>query len=237
MKTLFRDYGLIVFVFIAGVHLFSLVVDIEALRFVTKMLLMPSLAATVFCTSDDPKKNYIITALVFSFLGDFFLLLEGQNPLFFIFGLLAFLVTHILYIIYFTRTKTPGKSLLNTQPYIPVLIVAYGVGLVYLLYPALGNLKIPVIFYAVVICSMLLSTFYVYRTVGRVIGFQFIAGALLFVISDSLLAINKFYEPLPLAGILIMLTYCAAQYFIVRGFINHDNKNSWNTYFKSNKVF
>jgi uncharacterized membrane protein YhhN len=47
----------------------------------------------------------------------------------------------------------------------------------------------------------------------------FVAGAVLFVLSDSLLAINKFYQPLAFAGTLIMLTYCAAQYFIVMGFI------------------
>jgi uncharacterized membrane protein YhhN len=233
MKTLFRNYGLIVFVFVAIVHLFSIAVDISELRFVTKLLLMPILAATVFCASDSPKKNYIITALVFSFLGDFFLLLESKMPLFFIFGLLAFLITHVLYIIFFTKTTSAGKSLLRTQPYIPFLIMAYGVGLVYLLYPSLGSLKIPVIVYAGIICSMLLCTFHVYKTVGAITGLQFIAGALLFVISDSLLAINKFYKPLPFAALFIMLTYCAAQYFIVRAFIHRREKNSWNTYFRS----
>jgi hypothetical protein len=37
--------------------------------------------------------------------------------------------------------------------------------------------------------------------------------------SDSLLAVNKFYQPLAYAGVFIMLTYCLAQYLIVRGFI------------------
>jgi uncharacterized membrane protein YhhN len=80
---------------------------------------------------------------------------------------------------------------------------------------------------------MLLCTFHVYKTVGAITGLQFIAGALLFVISDSLLAINKFYKPLPFAALFIMLTYCAAQYFIVRAFIHRREKNSWNTYFRS----
>jgi uncharacterized membrane protein YhhN len=47
-------------------------------------------------------------------------------------------------------------------------------------------------------------------------------GASFFVISDSLLAINKFYQPFAHAGILIMLTYCTAQYFIVQGFIKQE---------------
>ena len=42
-------------------------------------------------------------------------------------------------------------------------------------------------------------------------------GALLFVISDSVLAINKFYQPFEVAGVIIMLTYGLAQLFIVEG--------------------
>lgn len=48
-----------------------------------------------------------------------------------------------------------------------------------------------------------------------------LAGAALFVLSDSVLAINKFYQSFELAGLLIMLTYGAAQYFIVKGAIEY----------------
>ena len=47
------------------------------------------------------------------------------------------------------------------------------------------------------------------------------AGALLFVISDSVLAINKFYHPFEIAGIIIMLTYGLAQFFIAEGAIQY----------------
>jgi hypothetical protein len=46
---------------------------------------------------------------------------------------------------------------------------------------------------------------------------MFFTGALFFMLSDSLLAINKFYRPFPLAGFLIMLSYIVAQYLIVIG--------------------
>jgi uncharacterized membrane protein YhhN len=53
-------------------------------------------------------------------------------------------------------------------------------------------------------------------------GFWFaLAGAVLFMISDSLLAINKFMNPLPQASLFIMLTYIAAQYLIVEGILRH----------------
>ncbi len=48
-------------------------------------------------------------------------------------------------------------------------------------------------------------------------GKWMMVGALLFVISDSTLAINKFYKPFEMAGVLIMLTYGLAQLFIVEG--------------------
>ena len=48
-----------------------------------------------------------------------------------------------------------------------------------------------------------------------------VAGALLFVLSDSILAINKFYMPFDLAGTFIMLTYGFAQYLIVQGAVKY----------------
>ena len=47
----------------------------------------------------------------------------------------------------------------------------------------------------------------------------FLTGAVCFVLSDTLLALNKFYAPFPYAAPLVMLTYCAAQYLITKGFI------------------
>jgi len=44
------------------------------------------------------------------------------------------------------------------------------------------------------------------------------------MISDSLLAINKFMQPLPLSGLAIMLTYLLAQYLIVEGVLKHEVK-------------
>jgi uncharacterized membrane protein YhhN len=82
-----------------------------------------------------------------------------------------------------------------------------------------GALKIPVIIYALIICSMLLSSIYIYPIIKPPFNGFFVTGALLFVFSDSLLALNKFYHPFTLAGAGIMLTYCAAQYFIVIGVI------------------
>lgn len=221
MKGIAKQYGFILFVVIAFVQLLAILLELENLRFITKPLLMPCLVLAVYGNSvaAGKQRTLILTALFFSFLGDCFLLFDYKNPLFFIFGLVSFLITHILYIIYFIGIKPFRPSVLKTQPWIILLVLAYGFGLVYFLYPSLGDLKIPVIVYALIICTMLLCSIHIYKRVNATSGRYFIAGALLFVISDSLLAIHKFYAAFPYGSFLIMLTYCAAQYFIAKGFV------------------
>lgn len=197
--------------------------NIEILHFVTKPLLIPTLLLLLFYTkSSAPGKNLLLIGLFFSWMGDVFLLFENKNPLFFIFGLASFLTTHIFYIIYFLRIRSAQPSLLKKQPVLIALVLGYGITLVWQLYAHLGDLKLPVIIYAIVICSMLLCSLHVFLKVNRTSAVYYLAGAAVFVISDSLLAINKFYQPFAFAGLLIMLTYCAAQYFIVRGYAEQD---------------
>ncbi|MFN8251336.1 MAG: lysoplasmalogenase [Ferruginibacter sp.] len=190
------------------------------LHYSAKPLLLPLLIIATAFTTPASLKMLFITALFFSWAGDLFLLFESSHALFFIFGLASFLTTHILYIVYFIRTVTAEEtSLLKQQPWLAPVVVLYGAGLVWLLFPYLGTLKIPVIVYAAVICSMLLSSLHIYNRIPRSAAILFASGALLFVLSDSLLAINKFYTPLPYGGVWVMLTYCAAQFNIVNGFI------------------
>lgn len=193
--------------------------NLETLHFIAKPLLVPALLMLLFFTqSSVPGKKLLITGLIFSWMGDVFLLLEYKHALFFIFGLASFLTTHIFYITYFLRIRSANVSLLKKQPVLIALVLVYGVGLVWLLYPHLGDMKLPVIIYASVICTMLLCSLHVFLKLNKKAAAHFLLGASAFVVSDSLLAINKFYQPFAFAGVLIMLTYCAAQYFIVTGY-------------------
>jgi uncharacterized membrane protein YhhN len=209
---------------LALLDLAGIAADIELLHYVAKPLLMPALLLLLaFTRNGSAGKNLLMAGLFFSWTGDVLLMLEDRDPLFFIFGLASFLTTHILYIIYFLRIRSANASLLKRQPLYIALVLAYGISLVWQLYPYLGDLKIPVIIYAAVICSMLLCSIHIFPKVNKKAALYFWMGATAFVISDSLLAINKFYQPFAYAGVLIMLTYCAAQYFIVRGYIEHNN--------------
>ena len=199
--------------------------NIDILHFVAKPLLVPALLLLVFFTrSAAPGKNLLLTGLFFSWLGDVFLLFEYKHALFFIFGLVSFLTTHIFYIVYFFRIKSNKSSLLKKQPILIALVLSYGITLVWQLYPHLSDLKLPVMVYAAVICSMLLASLHIFLKVNKTAAGFYLFGALFFVLSDSLLAINKFYQPFAYAGICIMLTYCAAQFFIVTGYIQQDKQ-------------
>lgn len=181
-----------------------------------KPLLMPTLMLSLLFEKMKIKwSQLIIAALFFSFCGDVFLLNDVGNNGFFIYGLLCFLITHILYIIYFHKIKKNDQSLLQKYPWIAALVAAFAVSLIQFLYPQLGALKIPVIIYASVICLMLLYSLHVFLDVNAPANWMFVVGAIFFVCSDSLLAINKFNNPFALAGSAVMFTYCTAQFFIV----------------------
>jgi uncharacterized membrane protein YhhN len=160
-------------------------------------------------------KLMIYFALVFSLLGDILLMFVNQSANFFIGGLIAFLTAHIFYVLVFLKQRNKSKS---GMVFIG-LMLAYGTLLFYLLKDGLGDMLLPVILYMLVILSMATTA---YLRQGKVVKNSFILvfiGAILFVISDSILALNKFYQPLPYRNFSIMFTYAFAQFFIVFGLI------------------
>ncbi|MEJ7588126.1 MAG: lysoplasmalogenase [Ferruginibacter sp.] len=205
-------------------ELISIGYTIPWLEHLAKPLLMPALCGILFYSMVKmPGRNLILTGLIFSWVGDTCLLLEPRNAIFFIAGLAGFFITHVSYILYFLSINPGEPSFLQRQPIFIVIVLFYGTGLVWFLFPFLGQMKLPVILYASAICSMLLCSIHILTKVQQPSNHLFISGAVLFVLSDSILAVNKFYEPLPFAGIWIMISYCAAQYFIVSGFIRLGN--------------
>lgn len=156
-----------------------------------------------------------LLALLFSLAGDVLLMFTDISASFFLSGLVAFLLAHIMYIIVFLDKKNSKKIALI---FITVLLI-YAIGIFYLLKDGLGDMLIPVIVYMLVILTMILtSTMRKGNVSNKSYNLVFI-GAIFFVISDSFLAINKFYQPVPLSKIIIMSTYSLAQYLIVLGLL------------------
>jgi uncharacterized membrane protein YhhN len=149
--------------------------------------------------------------LGFSTVGD---VLLDLGPQWFLFGLVAFLLTHLTYIALFVRNRARPFHLSPSLAAAVVLVVAYSATLSGWVVPAVGDLVIPVILY---ICA--LTTMVITAILGRFEGPWVALGAVLFMISDSLLAINKFKAPLPLRDYLVSITYYVGQCGIALGFL------------------
>jgi uncharacterized membrane protein YhhN len=104
--------------------------------------------------------------------------------------------------------------------------LVYYVWFVYLLSPHLGEMKLPVRVYGVVISYMLIQALQVVKIKNTKAALLMISGAVLFIISDSILAINKFYTRFELAGIAIMTTYGIAQLLITLGAVRYITSTS-----------
>jgi uncharacterized membrane protein YhhN len=167
----------------------------------------------------SPLRKWIIFALFFSWLGDVFLLLQEDYPIFFLLGLSAFLIAHLFYIYFFHLIRT--REAVPSRIALVIVVAVYYFAVVAILSPYLGDLKLPVRVYAIVISFMFLLAMHMLFIRNREAGRIMMAGALLFVISDSILAFNKFYSPISAAGLLIMGTYGLAQLFITEGAIRY----------------
>jgi alkenylglycerophosphocholine/alkenylglycerophosphoethanolamine hydrolase len=188
---------------VAAADWWAVSTDRRSLEYVLKPLTMVVLIAAVLAmdpTSDDARL-FIVAGLVCSLLGDVFLMLEER---FFLFGLVSFLVGHVMYVI--------GLLQFDVEP--PLLMV--GVLLVLIAAAVIGSkvvagarrhddrLTVPVAVYLSVISLMVVSA------LGTAIPVA-IAGALLFYASDGILGYNRFVEPIPHGRLLIMTTYHLGQ--------------------------
>jgi uncharacterized membrane protein YhhN len=141
----------------------------------------------------------IMIGLFFSWLGDVILQLADDTltlqvspDLLFVGGLGSFLITQLIYLIAFSL---PGgkNSVFTSRIYQTLLVVMYGCIILYFLYRSLGDMRVPVIGYTVIILLMLLAALNRYCKVNGLSYILVVIGAILFVISDSLIAINKFH--------------------------------------------
>jgi len=150
-------------------------------------------------------------ALAFSTTGD---VLLDLDPRFFAFGLGAFLLAHVTYIALFSRNRAAGIRLEPPQLASVLLILVCSATLAVWIVPAVGDLAVPVVVYicalTTMVCSAILARF---RQPWVAVG------AVLFLISDSLLAIHKFKTPVPLREYLVWSTYYLGQCGIALGYL------------------
>ena len=184
-----------------AVYFFGLYTGNHLLRMFTKPV--PILVLLAMIKPASHYNNYIFTGLLLSVIGD--VLLES-SPAMFLYGLISFLLAHIAYIIAFIKRDKKPELL----PLIPIAV--YGAVMYWFLFPGLQQMAIPVLLYLIVILVMCWRAI-AQRNFNKLAVYA-ATGSIFFVLSDSVIAFNKFYIEIPHAKWIIMFTYWTAQTLI-----------------------
>lgn len=216
---------LILYIIIGALQVTGILLEIPLLHQSLKVLLMPMLILYLWNGVEEKSKNTLfrlsIFALIFSYAGDIILMIPENNPLFFISGLVSFLIAHLCYTKLFTSLSPLNKNFLKKNLIGTIGIIIFLISLLLYLVPKIdATLKIPVTVYAIIICTMLISAINLKEKIEKKPQQLILVGAILFVISDSILALNKFdpsFQGITLMHALVMTTYISAQGFIIYG--------------------
>lgn len=194
----------------------------QVLEYFAKPLIMPWMA--VFFLFFRKKRSFtfpVLLAFFFSWTGDNLLMFSEKNELFFFAGVGGFFLAQLSYIyIFATCSERGGRGFLQKHPAYGFLFLIYVGVIYYLLYPGLEGIMRPIILvYALSLIGMSMMALNRRDRVHRASYLPVFIGSLLFVLSDSLIALDRFCVQIPLAGFWIMLTYMPAQYLIMRGLV------------------
>ncbi len=203
-----------IFFTLSLINIASGFIENEWLGYITKPLLMITLGFFYFQLTRqtfNKRDKIVLLALLFSCLGDTFLMFQKHDHIYFLLGLGSFLLAQVCYVILFQHE---GKSLyFRWLPFISYSCLL----LFFLLNNIPGDFKIPIIIYSVVITLMGIRASE--RKVNDKSYQLVLIGAILFILSDSLIALSKFVVNIPLSGFWVMSTYVTAQYLIVQGLL------------------
>ncbi len=170
-------------------------------RTVVKGTLMATLLAWVLVALGSRAPRWLVAGLAFALLGDVLLDIRFEV------GMVGFLVMQLCYIAGFLGLGAWAG--LRARWPIGVTYLLVGVGANVALGPHLGALAIPVVIYSTAILTMAALACGVGDRVG--------VGAALFVISDALIGVDKAGAGFPGRGLVVLVTYLAAQYLIATG--------------------
>lgn len=201
--------------------------QIRWLIYLSKPLLMTTLAAYFYMATKanfQKFEKYIFWGLLFSIAGDTFLMfVEGgsKGDLFFILGLGSFLVTHVFYLLAFLNYPSSEKGWIRQKPWLALpFLILFAFMMNFLWGGIPPDLKIPVVVYSATIITMALGASNLKTKMPNAAYQLLFLGAMLFVVSDSFIALNKFKAAevqLPYPRLLIMLFYVSGQWLMVEG--------------------
>jgi len=215
-----KKIPLVLFLMVCILDLVGVYFEHNTIIFMAKPFLMITLIWYYIVNTKTVNKLFV-AGLFFSFLGD--VLLLGTGELYFILGLLFFLIAHVFYIIMVIKLLKNTKMTQVLLASIPYLIIF--TSLLTILYSGLGEMKIPVIVYAITITVLGISSLSLYLQNKNKTHLILVFGVLIFIISDSVLALNMFYKEQSIYPLLIISTYVIAQYLICRFVLLNEIKN------------
>lgn len=176
----------------------------------TVLIIAVAALAAASATTGSPVpaayKMLVLAGLVFSLFGDAALMFPDKL---FVAGLVAFLAAQVLYIFAFKPAVGYPVSVMTFLPFI-----FYGLLMFFILAPGLGPMKLPVLVYIGAITTMAGFAANRYVHLGGTRPLLAFIGAVLFLVSDSVLAYDRFGKKLGLARILVLGTYFPAQLLI-----------------------
>lgn len=184
-----------------ALYLVGVATDAWLLRMCTKPLPVLALIGWTLWKAPGPVGRWVAAALALGLGGDVLLEIGSQT---FLFGLVSFLVGHLAYIVGFSK----GARWLAPVQLVPMLGFAAAVAAV--IVPALGEMAVPVVVYMVVICLMAWRAAAYAESRGGW-AWACLGGAVLFLFSDTLIALDRFVAPIDGVRPAIILTYWLGQ--------------------------
>ena len=207
----------ILFFTVSLLDIIGVAINNSMLQMVFKPMIILLLMA-LYSFSVEKKNKWYLLALIFSFMGDVFLM--DKNNLI-LYGNASFLMTQLIYIVLIVR-QMERPTFFHKFLY-AFLYTNYVVYLLGLLKPNLGALFYPVLIYGITIAVFGLVATLNYVAKRTIPTLLLMLGAFLFIASDSMIALNKFNEPQAYYPVVIMITYVLAQYLIFKYFLNNAN--------------
>ncbi|WP_442266143.1 lysoplasmalogenase [Tenacibaculum sp. ZS6-P6] len=207
----------VLFLLVSCVEVLATIYNYRVLELIFKPLIAVTLVLLYLVNVSKPS-FWFVSALFFSFWGDVLLLFPED---FFVLGLVSFLITHVIYIKivsgYFNKIEISTKilSFLAFLMYFSVIV--------FLIKDNLKELLLPVIVYGLVISMFGTTALLNYIHNKTTENLWLLIGALIFILSDSVIALNKFYSEQPIFSSVIMITYIVAQFYICKGMIAKSN--------------
>jgi len=211
---------LIPYIAVSLIHILGESLRILKIRYITKPLLLPLLAFYYLANASEPS-TLLLLAMAGGWLGDIFLMLPDPEKTrrWFKVGLIAFLTGHILYIAVFIDAALGRISL--SVPFLALMafVFLYGFLVFIKLKPYMGSMTPAITLYIAIIAAMGMSTVLCLPGQNPGPALTAIAGAVFFMVSDTVNGWNRFAKKIPFERLITMPTYLAGQGLLVAGYL------------------